>query len=270
MLDDAYVDGQLSDADRSLRVSNALAARTLGDLDALVGDLQGAAPVRSAVPTRRAIAIAGSAVAAVLVVIIGVTSLGDDGANERAAVADQPVEAQQSSSAPTVAPRLAEIEEPPPATTAKPLTRRYFEDFLDAYRERFGDTEIYSAGFYEAGYVTFKRPFSRARTDLLQDWDWYPDEGFDKSIVDASANVFESAPFDLAPVTFRALARHVVQGRKYLGVTSPRMYVGIDPKKGDVAQVIEVRASNSHGDYGSRYVGPGGRLIDSSPFVIPD
>lgn len=267
VLDDAFVDGQLSDADRDLRVSQALAARTIADLDALVRDLQDAAPGLSSGPPRRTIAtIAAAASVTVLIAIVGVISMAGDDDPEKARAVAEAVEIQQPSSEPTV----EQTEESQLETTAKPLTRQYFEDFRNAYRKRFGGTRIYAASFYEAGYVVFKRPHARASKDLLQDWDWYPGEGFQRSSVDASANAFGSAPFDLASVNFKALARHVEQGRRYLGVTNPEMGVSMDPTSGDPAQVIEVRASNSHGDYGRRNVAPDGQLTASYPFVVGD
>lgn len=267
-LDDAFVDGQLSDADRDLRVTRALAARTLGDLDTLVRDLQATSSAMPLRPSRRTLAVVGTTSAAVLLVIVGMVFQSGDEPYEPVAGDRQPVEVEQPSSAPTPEPTAEQTQEPRPDSTANPLTRRHFQDFQDAYEEKFGGTRIWDAGYYEAGYVVFKRPFSRKRKDLLQNWDWYPDRGFKKSIIDASANVFDYAPFDLTTVNYKALARHVVQGRKYLGVTNPEMRVSMAPTTGDLADVIDITASNSHGDYGTRYVAPGGRLIDSFPFVV--
>lgn len=50
IIESAYVDGQLGDEDRELRVSRALTAATLDELDALTRDLQNRPPPTSVVP----------------------------------------------------------------------------------------------------------------------------------------------------------------------------------------------------------------------------
>ncbi|UYM04852.1 DUF1707 SHOCT-like domain-containing protein [Solicola gregarius] len=271
-LDEAYVDGQLSDAERSLRVSQALAARTIGDLDGLVEDLQGAGSPAT-IGRRRTIAVIVAATGAtVLIAVVGaITALSGGDGDDRAAVAE-PVEIQQPSSAPTAEPTVEQSEEPEPETAAKPLTRQYFEDFRDAYRKRFGDTLIYDAMYFEDGNVSFSRQLSRARRDLLQDWDWYAATGFEKSISPPAPNVWEYEPLDLSSVDYQKLVRHVVQGRKHLGVTQPgrsvRVSMPLDAEYEE--QLIEVSVTNEYSDRGWRYVTLDGTLVESHPFVVGD
>ena len=275
-LDDAFVDGQLNDADRDVRVSQALAARTLGELDALVRDLQATSPSAILGSNRRWAAIVPGAVCVVLLIVGVVTMSGGDEPDEPSAVA-KPVAVDASSSVPTSEPTAEASQEPQPDSTARPLTRRYFEDFRDAYRKRFGGTKIYDARFDDDGSVSFSRPLSRARPDLLQDWQWYPATGFEKSTTRASPNVFEEKPFDLSTVDAQRLAYHVVQGRKYLGVRNPgkRMAVTMpeahpEVYMNDPQTAITVTVTNDYGDTGNRYVSPDGRLLESAPFAVND
>lgn len=275
-LDEAFVDGQLSDEDRDVRVSQALSARTLGDLDALVGDLQSDEPPATtpARPRRRAAVIAGSVVAGVaLLGGIGIISAASTGGPTEKAPVSKPVEVQSKAEQAEIDP----AEEPRPDSTAKPLTRKYFDDFVDAYQKRFGGTKIYNAVFNDDGSVSFSRQLSRTRYDLLQDWAWDPATGFEKSPSKAGPNVVAYEPFDLATINTERLAYHVVQSRKYLGVDDPGKRTTVTVPEphpemymNDPETSITVTVTNDYSDRGTRSVSPDGRMLESAPFAVND
>ncbi|UPK76999.1 DUF1707 domain-containing protein [Nocardioidaceae bacterium SCSIO 66511] len=275
-LDEAFVDGQLSDEDRDLRVSQALSARTLGDLDALVGDLQSDEPPATtpARPRRRGAVIAGAVLAgAALLGGIGIISAASTGGPSEKTSVSKPVEVQSKAERD----EIGQAEEPRPDSTARPFTRKYFDDFVDAYRNRFGGTKIYDATFHDDGSVSFSRELSRDRDDLLQDWEWYPATGFEKSSSTAAPNAVGFEPFDLSTINTERLAYHVVQSRKYLGVDDPgkRTTVTVpepypEAYMKDPETTITVTVTNDYGDRGTRSVSPDGRMLESAPFAVDD
>lgn len=259
LLGQAYVDGQLSEADRELRVSRALAARTLDELDVLVRDLQG----HDVVPrptTGRTGPVVGVAAAVIALVVVGLILLrtGDDDTGPTEPVAAPPPVEQVA---------LPEVAEPVEFVPAA-LSRVWFESFLSEYEAEFGDTMILDAGFRQGGFVHFKRPVNDERPDVLQNWDWYPDRGFEQSIVSASHDPFGYAQADLSAINLDRLLAEIDHGRQFLGVDNPDMDVFVSPHIGDEPQLIMITAGNSYGDTGRRWITFDGRVTESSPFVI--
>ena len=78
IIEAAYVDGQLGEQDRELRVSRALSAETLDELEALTRDLQPpeGAVVRPPEPSTPAVPAAGRVVAVVFVAVVALIMLG--------------------------------------------------------------------------------------------------------------------------------------------------------------------------------------------------
>ncbi len=103
---------------------------------------------------------------------------------------------------------------------------------------------------------------------MLQNWDWYPDRGFEQSIISASHDPFGYAQADLSLIDLDRLLAEVAHSRKYLGVDNPDIDVFIGPHIGDSPQLIEIRAGNSYGDTGWRTITFDGRMTESRPFVI--
>lgn len=260
VLGQAYVDGQLSESDRELRVSRALSARTLDDLDLLVRDLQDHdVVVRRPERGAKAPAVAVAAGLAVLVAIGFGLLRGGDG-NESASdpvAAPPPVEQIE-------APEVAE----PVQVTPAALSRAWFKAFLAEYKAEFGDMMILDAGFRQAGFVHFKRPINAERPDVLQDWEWTPERGFEQSNVPAAHDQFDLAAADLGRINLRRLLAEIEHSRHYLGVENPDMDVFLSPHTGESPQLIEITAGNSYGDTGRRYLTLEGQMVESLPFVI--
>ncbi|KRF18927.1 hypothetical protein ASG90_03300 [Nocardioides sp. Soil797] len=257
-LGQAFVDGQLSETDRELRVSRALSARTLDDLDVLVRDLQGHDLVPR--PPKRVSKGPFLAIATGLVVVVAIGVLVLRGG-------DEPDRAPAPAPAPAAPVAMPEVAEPV-EFVPEALSMAWFEAFLNGYEEEFGDTVILDAGFRQGGYVHFKRPLSKKRPDLLQDWDWYPDRGFEQSIISASRDPFGYARADLSAIDLDRLLAEIDHSREFLGVDSPDIDVYVAPHIGDSPQKVMIQASNSYGDTGRREITFDGRVLDSQPFVI--
>lgn len=258
VLGQAYVDGQLSEADRELRVSRALSARTLDDLDVLVRDLQGhdMVPRRPEKAPKPLLVALGASLAVLLAVGVLVLRAGGDDEPEPHRAAPPPAQRVER-------PEVAEPVEFVPAA----LSRVWFETFLAEYEEEFGDTIILDAGFRQAGFVHFKRPVNDERPDVLQNWDWYPDRGFQQG-VPAAHDPFGHAQADLSRINLDRLLAEIAHGREYLGVENPDMDVFVSPHIGDSPQLIMITAGNSYGDTGRRWITFDGSVTESSPFVI--
>jgi hypothetical protein len=156
LIEAAYVDGQLSTEDRELRVTRALSAATVDELEALTRDLQGRpAPagvqqVASPAGPQRRSAIALVVLGLVVSVLgVGVASLVMLSTPDAEPVTQTGVEAvEQSSSAvpePTEEPVAVEPEVAPFEMTAAQVRR-----FLGEYEQKFGTLDAYQAVFYPA------------------------------------------------------------------------------------------------------------------------
>ncbi|WP_185981757.1 DUF1707 domain-containing protein [Skermania sp. ID1734] len=138
-LDAAYADGQLSPAEHGDRVVAANAAKTLGELDGLLADLQlepefRDPPIRPAVVATRSW-LPGAVALALLLALTGVGCWFVASGSEAGG-------AQVPSSQPAVTPIVAPVVD---FNTVAGL-----QSFRDQYRARFGDTQADSAVFYPA------------------------------------------------------------------------------------------------------------------------
>jgi hypothetical protein len=157
LLDNALAEGQLSMEEHRQRVSAATNATTLGQLAALVADLQ-AAPAPPFVTPRlqqrgyRAVMVAVVGVLAVCVIAIGWLVSGNDDSPQDAATSEPSAEATQThalAAEPTTtvaAPGVVAPEEPAPVVLAPPRelhTAEGMAGVIDEIRKRFGDTMGY-------------------------------------------------------------------------------------------------------------------------------
>lgn len=259
VLGQAYVDGQLSETDRELRVSRALGARTLDDLDVLVRDLQDHDLVTR--PPERVGKGPFLAIAAGLAVVVAIGVLVLRGG-------DEPDRAPVPAPAPAAPVAMPEVAEPV-EFVPEALSKVWFEAFLTEYEAEFGDMFILDAGFRQDGFVHFKRPVNDERPDVLHDWDWYPDRGFEQG-VPAAHDPFGYARADLSGLDLDRLLVEIAHSREFLGVDDPDIDVFLDPHVGESPQTIRIHASNSYGDTGRRLLTIDGRVLDSQPFVIGD
>ncbi|MEU0542851.1 DUF1707 domain-containing protein [Nocardia sp. NPDC005978] len=174
LLDSARAAGELSESEHTQRTAAAMRARTFGDLDALISDLQiprnlvDAPLIRPErrLPRRRWIAAAGTvAVAALLGSFFGWVS------------------------------------EPDPPRTARTdgTTGQGFGSFLAAYRAEYGDSPVDDVTLYP-DYVRVDRPIEGNRSEDLT----YRDGRFGNSSTGSRSGSTES--FQLTDIDVRAIA----------------------------------------------------------------
>ena len=210
LLDAGYGEGQLDPTEYESRTATAMKAKTLGELDALVSDLQipkhlveaarDAAPApRGRVPGR---VVAAGVVAAVAVVgTVVFTTRGHDAAPE-AVVAAEPVSAP-------VAPGE------PQSIVIEPLDPRSPEairDFLHQYEQKFGDLRVDEVRFYPT-YVYFTRMLD---DQPLRAQSWSFRAGFSTSGSPSSRS--SDTTIDLAALDVDRLAEVVAAGPNRVGV----------------------------------------------------
>ena len=140
VIEAAYVDGQLGEAARELRVSRALVAETLDELDGLTRDLQNRpAPAvpRATAPSAPRRAASGDSVAGKVIAIVGAIIVG---VGVLAVFASVPSPEELSGDSTTVP--WEQIE----AARAEPgfrMTERRLRQFVTAYAAEFGTLEAY-------------------------------------------------------------------------------------------------------------------------------
>ena len=206
-LDNAYADGQLSYEEHRLRLERARAAVTLGELDALVADLQ----VRTAMPPRAvpsarrgpgvgvlrwAVATVGLLALAALVWFVVRTTPEDDEPVAAATTTTTTTSSYPAEVTPIFAPRVDF------AAAAG------YEQFVDLYRARFGDTISDNLNInIENGYASFTRA-----EELDRERDFTFRGGFDTG--DLAARETNTQVIDIAtvsPETYAALLQQAVE-----------------------------------------------------------
>lgn len=170
LIEAAYVDGQLGDADRELRVGRALAAETIDELTGLTRDLQvpggvsGRPPARDAAPSRPR-RVAGVLVGLGLFVVLV-------GAGVTAVVAL----AMFAASGPdeVMTPDVAVVTRAPGRSEAAPpafeMTAPQVRRFLRAYERKFGTLDAWEVGFHPER-VGVQVPASKVRKRFAR-WSW--------------------------------------------------------------------------------------------------
>ncbi|NYE37509.1 hypothetical protein F4692_002642 [Nocardioides cavernae] len=218
VIEAAYVDGQINDADRELRVSRALSAETLDELETLTRDLQNrpapAPPVqvRAARPTRTRHLTGVLVALGVFVALIGVgvtgvvalfaTSVGPTEVDTPAVVASD-----GTTSLP------AEEVEAPPAPTFE-MTARDVRGFVRAYERQFGTRDAWDVSFYpERVSVDVPVRGSRPR---YESWSW--DGAWEMTSGPRGASPFHTALVDLGSIGPDRLMANIRLAERSLGV----------------------------------------------------
>jgi hypothetical protein len=152
ILDSALADGQLSMAEHQHRVTAAMAAATLSELESLIADLQTTglvAPFVTSAPklSRGPLIVGGIAVAAVLLcAVVVVVLMSTDSASSSGTPSSSAAEKHELAAEPTPSASTSAPADPPPVVlgslpdlhTAEGLTL-----VVDEIRKRFGDTMGY-------------------------------------------------------------------------------------------------------------------------------
>lgn len=235
LIEAAYVDGQLGAEDRELRVSRALSAATLGELEALTRDLQlpaGYVPPQPAAPrTLRPQRLVGMLVAlgaVVALLVVGVASLvlfagtGSDSGGSTGV----DIVSEQASPAPE--PAAGEAEVPSFAMTLGEVRR-----FVRSYERQFGTLDVYEVGFYPTR-VGVQVPVRGSRP-RFERWAW---TGTWQQDTEASALTGPDEIIDLGAVDVRRLFDNIAAAKKTLNVQRGKLtHVLVNHWIGDVPSV---------------------------------
>lgn len=273
LIEAAYVDGQIGDADRELRVGRALSAETLDELQTLTRDLQ--PPAGVVVPTTTAVTSTTSTPAprtgaslvprfvggflvlslvsvAVFIAIVATTllvSLGGESSESDGVTTIESVPAEPEIS-------VDEVSAPSFEMTA-PQVRQ----FLRAYEEQFGTLDVYEAGFYP-DRVGVQVPVRSSRP-RMERWSW---TGEWRQDTEASRVTGPDGIVDLGTVDVRRLFANIDTARKTLDVQRGKLtHVLVHRWFGDQA-AVNIYIGNQFNESGYLSTRPSGEIVRAFPY----
>jgi hypothetical protein len=263
VIETAYVDGQLGDADRELRVSRALTAQTLDELDALTLDLQNqpapvvVAPAPPPRPARTATASTdsssmgklGGVVGAVLVglVFIGAVSSMHSAEEDWASSTDYAEVPWEQAEVATSAPGFS-------------MTTRGVRELVGAYEAEFGTREAHEVVLHPRRVVVLVP--ADADRPTPERWVW--DGAWSQAV--ESVRVDSSRPrVDLGSIDARRLVENIRTARGALRVEDGRFSRAVLTRQGEDA-VLEIHVSNQFNESGSLVTTPDGEILRREPF----
>lgn len=269
IIEAAYVDGQLGEQDRELRVSRALTAETLDELEGLTRDLQNrpapVAPVlphadatrdstTDGVPRAARVAVGGVFVVIALVALMVFATVGvafmSTGEPEPFAPSEVSGEA--------IPGPMEEVTEPAPSfEMTAPEVRR----FVRAYEREFGTLEAYDVGFHPSR-VGVQVPV-RGTRPRFERWTW--DGGWTQD-TQAAAVTGLTEPVDLGSLEVRPLFANIAAARKSLGVQRGRLtHVILHRWRGEDPSV-NIYIGNTFGESGYLRTTPSGEVVRAFPY----
>ena len=260
VIEAAYVDGQLGDADRELRVSRALSAETLDELESLTRDLQvpagfvpaadrpapphrgGPGPVVPLLVAAFAMFIVLSAVGAL--VLFGASDGSDTATSEGVAVAPIPDESGRA----TVVP------------ASFGMTAPQVRAFLTAYEKKFDTLDAWEVGFYP-DRVGVQVPVSTTRK-RFERWSW---DGTWRQDTEASAVLGPQKFVSLGALDVGRMFENIALAKKTLDVPQGRLTHVLVNDRGQGPSVT-IYIGNTFNESGYLRTAPGGEVIRSYPF----
>jgi hypothetical protein len=267
VIEAAYVDGQLGDADRELRVARALTADTLDELDALTRDLQNrpalpvaprpAPPVAAsprAHPTAQPQSSAGKVVGSVVIVVVGLvvvagvasTGTTEDMSGSSVEYSEVPWEQLESSA-----------EE-----RGFVMTPRGVRELVAAYHEQFGTSEAYEV-VLRPRQASVQVPVAGKR-GRSERWTW---DGTWTMDADAGVATEARGRVDLGDLDPGRLADNVRTARGAVRVEKGRFDRAVLSREGDGPAMVTIRVTNQFHETGSVSTTPAGVILDRQPFV---
>lgn len=263
VIEAAYVDGQLGDADRELRVARALTAETLDELDGLTRDLQNrpapvvpapapAARVPVRVTTRGTTPGVGKAVG----VVAAVAFLG-------ALLTSMQAEDQWAGGMSEDYAAEAPWEQVQEARTEPgfEMTPRRVRQVVAAYEDRFGTREAYEVTFFPRR-VTVQVPV-RGPRPRFQRWTW--DGAWTRS-GETAAVTSSRGPVDLGSVDARRLVDNVATARTGLRVERGRFTHAVLTRTGAEPAVLDIHVGNELDESGFLTTTPAGEIVRRHPY----
>lgn len=267
VLEAAYVDGQLGAEDRELRVSRALQAETLAELDMITRDLQGRpAPPVPVAPTRvtaapRPTPSSGArsmnkvGVGAVGSVLLGIAFF----AATASSMQDQDDWAVGSTEV-----YEEDLWEQLEAAEHQPgfsMEARRVREFVTAYEAEFGTLEAFEVGFFPRR-VGVQVPVSAERP-RYERWTW---DGQWTQHTDASAVIGPYGRVDLGEVDARRLVENIATARGALRVERGRFsHAVLTRSAGDPAE-LNIYITNTFHESGYLSTTPAGEILRRHPY----
>lgn len=231
LLDAGYSEGQLNTSEYDTRTAAAMTAKTLGELDALVSDLQIPAhlaetAVRSATTSRRSnrlpviVAVAAAVVATGVVFVV---TRGDGDTPTRTDSAGEVVAAvEETAPAPPPVPGEPDsiVIDPIDTTTADGI-----EEFLRQFRAKFGDLTVDNL-YLAQHHASFERMVPD-QPHRVQDWNFY--SGFAPS--GSSTSRSDDATVDLGQLDIAPLRVLLGDAPSTVGLPAARIdYIVVRPQ----------------------------------------
>lgn len=218
LLDAGYGDGQLDPTEYRTRTTRAMNAKTLGELDSLVADLQIPEHLVEAVqppqPTPRR-QIPGRAVTAVAIAVAVLAVLGTVAYVSRVDAAQEVAVAAEPAPAPLP---VASEPEPIVIESHDPRSPEGIRQFLTAYEQEFGDLQVDEVTFYST-YVFVVRML-QDQPHRAQDWSYR--SGFSTSR-GPDGRELDTVPVDLAALDVDRLAEVIATGPRLIGLLSAEL-----------------------------------------------
>lgn len=262
IIEAAYVDGQLGEQDRELRVSRALTAETLDELEGLTRDLQDrpvvVAPRGEPSATPRAPGlVAGGAVAVIAIAVLlllgaaGVALFSVTGSSD-----ESPTVVISGEAVPV--PAEVDVAQAPSFAMTAPEVRQ----FLRAYEREFGTLEAYDVGFYPSR-VGVQVPV-RGTRPRFERWTW---DGEWTQDTQAAAVTGLTEVVDLGSLRVRPLFANIATARRSLDVERGRLthvvlhrWQGEDPS-------VNIYIGNAFGESGHLRTTPSGEVVRAYPYA---
>jgi hypothetical protein len=262
IIEAAYVDGQLGEQDRELRVSRALTAETLDELEGLTRDLQDRPAVvaprgEPATATPRAAGlVAGGAVAVIAIAVLLVLGAAGVALFSLAGESDESPTVVISGEAVPV-PAEVDVAEAPSFAMTAPEVRQ----FLRAYEREFGTLEAYDVGFYPTR-VGVQVPVRGSRP-RFERWTW---DGTWTQDTEAAAVTGPRELVDLGTLDVRRLFANISTARTSLRVERGRLTHVLFHRWQDEAPRVNIHIGNSFGESGYLSTTPSGDVVRAFPY----
>lgn len=256
VIEAAYVDGQLGEQDRELRVSRALVAETLDELDGLTRDLQNR-PVPASPPTPTPVAPAPArpgvrpAIGAGRLLGIVAAALGCVGV---LAVLAAGQSAQQPSEYSVPTPQAIT------GSTGFTMKAASVRELVGSYEARFGSLEAYEVTFFPHRVVVqVPLPGPSPRFEV---WSW---DGTWTKDADQAALVEPHARVDLGDLDASRLVDNIRTAKGALRVEQGRLGRAVLSRSGDDPAVVTIRITNRYNEVGSMTTTPSGEILGREP-----
>ena len=264
LIEAAYVDGQIGDQDRELRVSRALSAATLDELEALTRDLQRPpghdvvrpSPARPAAPSAGRPPGPAAAVLALGIVValigVAVASLVMFAGSEQDSATSTPTSAVESSAS------ASPVNEP----DAFEMTPRDVRTFVTAYERKFGTLEAFEVAFFP-DRIHAQVPVRGSRP-RMERWAW---DGQWRQDTQAAAVAGPHQRVDLGTVDVRRLFDNIATARRVLGVEKGRFTHALLIRWGAEPTELNIYIGNTFNESGYLSSTPSGEITRRHPYA---